>query len=84
MREQRENDRLNLLEAAPIVGVSPYTLRAWIRQRRIPFYRVGRRVMFSRQELEGFMDRHRVDPVREKVVNKPCRMTVCPQGHLSA
>jgi excisionase family DNA binding protein len=54
--------KLSLLEAAPIVGVSPYTLRAWVRQRRVPFYRCGRRIVFSRSDLESFMESCRVSP----------------------
>ena len=61
------SDKLNLMEAAPALGVSPHTLRAWTRQRRIPFYRCGRRIVFARQDLEDFLAQHRV-PVRQERV----------------
>ncbi|MFI5338914.1 MAG: helix-turn-helix domain-containing protein [Candidatus Methylomirabilales bacterium] len=57
------DEKLSLLESAPLLGVSPYTLRAWVRERRIPFYRCGRRLVFSRKELEAWLAAHRVDPV---------------------
>lgn len=57
------DEKLNVLGAAPILGVSPFTVRAWVRERRIPFYRCGRRLVFSRKELEAWLAAHRVDPV---------------------
>lgn len=55
--------KLDLLEAAPFLGVSPYTLRAWVRRRKIPFYRCGRRIVFSQTDLDQFLDECRVSPV---------------------
>jgi excisionase family DNA binding protein len=56
--------RLSLLEAAPILGVSPHTVRAWTRQRRLPYHKLGRRLVFDRADLERFLAEHRV-PARE-------------------
>ena len=44
--------RLSVSEAAPILGLSVHTIRAWIRERRVPFYRVGRRIVLDRADLE--------------------------------
>jgi excisionase family DNA binding protein len=52
--------RLSLLEAAPILGVSPHTLRAWTRERRVAFHRLGRRIVFDRADLEAFLRANRV------------------------
>ena len=49
------DDKVSLLAAAAVLGVSPFTVRAWVRERRVPFYRVGRRIVFSRAELAGFL-----------------------------
>jgi excisionase family DNA binding protein len=59
------NDKLSIAEAAPLLGVSPFTVRAWVRERRVPFYRLGRRIVFSRRELDDFLRLNRV-PAREE------------------
>jgi excisionase family DNA binding protein len=43
------------------MGVSPYTLRAWIRQGRIPFVRLGRRVLFDPADVDRFIKANRVE-----------------------
>ena len=53
--------KLSLVEAAPILGVSPHTLRAWTRERRIPFYRNGRRIVFAVPDLERFLSDNRIE-----------------------
>ena len=53
--------KLSLVEAAPILGVSPHTLRAWTREKRVPFYRNGRRIVFAITDLERFLADHRVE-----------------------
>jgi excisionase family DNA binding protein len=55
------NKRLSILEAAPILGVSPYTVRAWARQRRITYHKLGRRLVFDRADLERFVTANRVE-----------------------
>ena len=59
------DEKLSLLQAAPVLGVSPYTVRSWVRERRIPFFRCGRRLVFSRQELERWLSARRVAPADE-------------------
>jgi excisionase family DNA binding protein len=54
-----------LIKAAPVLGVSPHTVRAWARQRRLPFHKLGRRLVFDRADLERFLAEHRV-PAREE------------------
>ncbi len=56
------DDKVALHEAAPLLGVSPFTLRSWVRQKRLPFFRVGRRIVFSRRDLAEFLDGCRVQP----------------------
>jgi excisionase family DNA binding protein len=46
---------LSLEVAAARLGVSPHTLRAWaIYQHRVPYLRLGRRVLFRPADLEAF------------------------------
>ncbi len=59
------DEKLSLIQAAPVLGVSPYTVRSWVRERRVPFYRCGRRLVFSRQELERWLSARRVAPTDE-------------------
>jgi excisionase family DNA binding protein len=46
-----EQRLLGIREAANFLGVSPRTLYGWIGQRRIPFRKAGRRVLFLQSEL---------------------------------
>jgi excisionase family DNA binding protein len=62
MPNTAQSMKLTLLDAAPMLGVSPYTLRAWVRKRRVPFYRCGRRIVVSRCDLESFLESWRVVP----------------------
>ena len=54
--------RLSVEEAAPILGVSVFTVRKLIRQRAVPYYRVGRRVVLDPDDLERYLRQHRVEP----------------------
>ena len=52
-------------QAAQQLGISRHTLRTWLRLRRLPFYRCGRRVVLDRADLEHFLRRHRVEAGEE-------------------
>jgi excisionase family DNA binding protein len=54
--------RCSVTEAAPVLGVSVYTVRVLIRQRRLAYHRIGRRIILDRQDLEQFLQAHRVEP----------------------
>jgi excisionase family DNA binding protein len=46
---------VSLVAAARRLGVSPHTLRTWsVYRRRIPFLRLGRRLLFRPRDLEHF------------------------------
>lgn len=57
--------RLSVKEAAAILGVSVFTVRAWIRRRRLTFHRLGRRIVLDRADLERFLAAHRVEAREE-------------------
>lgn len=63
--DDRGEDKLSVVQGATVLGISPFTLRAWVRERRLPFFRCGRRIVFRRADLEGFLERHRV-PARDE------------------
>jgi excisionase family DNA binding protein len=46
---------LNVKEAEHLLNISRYTLNRWIQQRRIPYYRLGRRFMFSQFIIQDFV-----------------------------
>jgi len=54
--------RVSVEEAAPILGVSVFTVRKLIRQRAVPYYRVGRRVVLDPDDLERYLRQHRIEP----------------------
>jgi excisionase family DNA binding protein len=56
-----ESKRLSVEHAAPILGVSPFTVRRWIRERRLTYHRVGRHIVLDRRDLEMFLRRCRVE-----------------------
>ena len=64
--------RCSVAEAALVLGVSVYTVRALIRQRRLAYHRIGRRIILDRQDLEQFLRAHRVEP-REVQTEPPRR-----------
>jgi excisionase family DNA binding protein len=56
-----QRETLRVAEAAGLLGVSVRTLedRRWRAKHRIPVIRVGRCVVFRRNDLERYLDRHR-------------------------
>ena len=53
--------RLSVIGAAAVLGVSPFTVRKWVRERLLPYHRVGRRVVLDRRDLEAFLAENRVE-----------------------
>lgn len=51
---------LSRRKAAGYLGVSPFTLDRWKRQRIISFITVGRRVFFDVKDLENFIEMNMV------------------------
>jgi excisionase family DNA binding protein len=60
-------ENLSLRHAARRLGVSQHTLRSWaVYQHRLPFFRIGRRILFAPADLDGFLSQHRV-PARDEL-----------------
>jgi excisionase family DNA binding protein len=54
---------LSVDEAAACLGVSKYTLRGWLFQRRLPFVKLGRRVLLDPADVQRFLEANRVEAV---------------------
>ena len=57
-------------EAANAVGVSPTTLRMWMREEGLPYYRIKGRVLILVEELKSWIRTHKDAPentLRERV-----------------
>jgi len=52
---------LDLREGAKELKLSIHTLRAWTYQKRIPFVRLGRRVLLRREDLEELVKKNVIE-----------------------
>ncbi len=52
---------VGVLEAAEILHIRPSTVYAWVHQRRLPFRKHGRSLVFSRRELLEWSESRRVE-----------------------
>jgi excisionase family DNA binding protein len=52
--------KIDLKSAARDLGVSSFTLALWTRRRQVPHYRLGRRIIFDREELQAWLAERRV------------------------
>jgi excisionase family DNA binding protein len=46
-----EDQIFNSIQASEFLGISSVTLDAWLKEKRIPFKREGRRLLFSKRQL---------------------------------
>ncbi len=51
---------LNIPQAAARLGVSKFALRAWLYQGRLPYFKLGRRVLLDAADVDTFLRAHRV------------------------
>ena len=56
---------VGLSVGAEILGLKVATVRKWLRLRRLPFYRVGGRVLLDEADVERFVSAGRVDAREE-------------------
>lgn len=52
---------LNIEELADCLNISKSQIYCMTSQRRIPFIKAGRRVLFDPEQIEKWMDSHRVE-----------------------
>lgn len=68
MNEER---LISLKEASQYLAISIHTLRKWLRQRRLSFIKLGRRVLFTKGELENFINHNIVTSIKTGDPKKP-------------
>lgn len=57
--------KLDINEAARISGMSVSWWRQQVLRKQVPFYKVGRRIIFDAGDIARILDRCRVDPMKE-------------------
>ena len=62
---------LSVVQSSKRVGVSPHTIRAWMRERRVPFYRLGRRVLLAEDDVDNLITQSRVEAIKEQILTVP-------------
>lgn len=61
-----DSDLLNVPEAATLLRLKPSTIRSWVCQKRIPYVKLGGRlVRFRRSDLEALIAGSVVPPLAE-------------------
>jgi len=57
---------MSIDEAAEFLGLKKSTLYKYISARKMPFLKVGSRVLFSREKLEEWISSHIIEPIQSK------------------
>ena len=55
--------KLSVEQTAARLGLSVFTIRAWVRERRVPFYKIGRRILFNEADIQALESNARVEPL---------------------
>lgn len=63
-------------QAQIYTGLSERTLDYARERGELPFFKVGKRVLFSRGDLDAYLKRHLVGADLDKIVNDVCRELV--------
>lgn len=63
MRVMGINKLIGIQDVAEYLGVSTNTIYAWISQKRIPYYKVGRLVKFDAAEIDRWIATKKVEIV---------------------
>ena len=65
MKSDGARKLLDVHAAAERLGVSPFTIRAWLRQRRLEHVKLGRRVLVPESAIRRFVEQNTI-PAREE------------------
>lgn len=57
---------LTVEEAMAYLGIGRTTIQRWMKQRKIGFVRVGRKIYFTKEHLESFVRENTVSPVKSR------------------
>jgi excisionase family DNA binding protein len=71
----KENEILNVDQAAMFLHIAKQTLYTLTCKRRIPFYKNGKKILFKRHELQEWMDNGRKSPMDQTSpkISSSCR-----------
>jgi excisionase family DNA binding protein len=50
---------LDLNNAAEYLNKSPITIRRWVKDRKIPYYKPGKEYLFTKKDLDEFINKHK-------------------------
>ena len=53
---------INLETVSEILGVAPKTIHNWVYLRKVPYVKVGQKVMFRPKSLESWLNRKEIKP----------------------
>jgi len=56
----KESFLIPVMEVSHWLGIPAFTLYSWAQAHRIPHYKIGKRVLFSKDELKNWLSEHRV------------------------
>lgn len=59
-RAGHERFLLTVKEASGWLGISVFTLYSWAQGKKLPHYKIGKKVMFSKDDLKRWLEEHRV------------------------
>ena len=54
---------INKRELAEYLSLSVFTIDTWVSQNRIPYVKMGRRVLFDLSEIDKWIDEKKVEPI---------------------
>lgn len=54
---------LSVSDAAALIGISASGMRRLQQERRIPFFKVGRRIRFAKSDLGAYLATRKIEPV---------------------
>jgi len=52
---------LSVNQLSEILGLKQITIYEWVHKRKIPFIKMGKRVLFRKQDIERFIESKRVE-----------------------
>lgn len=52
---------LSIRDASGLLGIAETTLRDWLYQKRLPFYRLGRAIRLKKEDILNFREKARVE-----------------------
>ncbi len=58
-KETPERYLLSVKEAAAWLGIPTFTLYTWAQTRKVPHFKIQKRVLFSKEDLRKWLDEHR-------------------------